>query len=51
MEDALELIEREAGRLTRHLQAVELQHLGQSSSWWWKQVTEAKSASNQKYEI
>ncbi|CAL1151790.1 unnamed protein product [Cladocopium goreaui] len=44
MEDALELIEREAGRLTRHLQAVELQRLAQSSSWWWKQVQEAKGA-------
>ena len=45
MEDALELIEREVGRLTRHLQAVELQRLAQSSSWWWKQVQEAKGSS------
>ena len=45
MEDALELIEREGGRLTRHLQAAELQRLAQSSSWWWKQVQEAKGSS------
>eukprot|EP00438_Fugacium_kawagutii_P018051 Skav215132 [mRNA] locus=scaffold1164:98050:107055:- [translate_table: standard] len=40
--DALELIEREAGRLTRHLYAVELQCLAQSSRWWWRQVQDAQ---------
>lgn len=44
MEDALELLERESGRLTKHLRAFELQRLAQSSSSWQRQVQEAKGA-------